>query len=226
VRSAESAAAQNDKNAADHELAAWREEIRRHALAGLTRRPVKPPRILRIGALVFLLLVHAVLLMGLRDAMRRPPAAIETTVEVIFLNPDLPEPPLPEPPPSTPHPAAAAPRVTARVIAPAPSTPSVPVPADTAVAPLLFNTDGSIRLPAQSSPHMRTPQQLSAELMQRGHNILHCRQTRFANGYTRDESVGESVARKYLVWVGLYNREYAERKAAQRAADAAAACDG
>jgi hypothetical protein len=107
-----------------------------------------------------------------------------------------------------------------------PSAASVEPSADTESSPKLFNPDGSIRIPSEPPLHARTPQQLSAELMQRGHNILHCRQSRFASGYKRDESVGDEIARKYLVWIGLYNADFVERKAAQRQADAAAACDG
>jgi hypothetical protein len=112
------------------------------------------------------------------------------------------------------------------VIAAAPSVAPAAAPSEIAVSPQLFNPDGSIRIPSEPRLHTRTPLQLSAELMQRGHNILHCRQSRFASGYKRDESVGDGIARKYLVWIGMYNADFVERKAAQRQADAAAACDG
>lgn len=210
--------------AGEPELAIWREEIRRHALTQLACRPAKPPRFLRISALVFLLSVHAVLLIALRVGMHRSPATNETAVEVRFLDADLPEPQLPVP--STPRPAAVTPRVTARVIAAASPVAPAAAPPETAVSPQLFNPDGSIRVPPEPRLHAPTPQQISAELMQRGHNILRCRRTRFASGYKRDESVGDEIARKYLVWIGMYNADFVERKAAQRQADAAAACDG
>ena len=52
--------------------------------------------------------------------------------------------------------------------------------------------------------------------MQRGHNPLHCRKTRFAGGYKRDESMGDEIARKYLVWIGMYNPATEEKGEAAR----------
>lgn len=226
MRSAESAGAQNNEDTVDQELATWREEIRRHALAELARQPAKPPRLLRIGALASLLLVHAALLIGLRNAMQRPLPPGETAVAVRFLDANLPEPPLPVPTPSTPRSTVIASHVTARVIVPvAPSAAPTAAPSKTAMLQQLFNPDGSIRLPAAPPPRAPTTLQSSAELMQRGHNLVHCRQTRFAGGYKRAESVGDQVARNYLRWIGLYNPA-TEARAQRREAAAAAACDG
>jgi hypothetical protein len=229
VRAAERWEAWEDEDAATRELAVWRHEIRLHALIGLARRPAKPPRILRIGVLALLLLIHVALLIGSR-APRHGTVIAETAVIVRFLPADLPEPTLPMPTPA-PRASADAPRAVgraavARAVAATASATPAPAAIDT-VAPLqLFNRDGSIRLPVEPVPFASPKLQLSAELMQRGHNLQHCRQTRFASGYARDESVGDEIARKYLVWIGLYNADFVERKAGQRQADAAAACDG
>jgi hypothetical protein len=159
LKPAESAGAQNDEDAVDQELAAWREEIRRHALAELTRRPAKPPRILRIGALVLLLLVHAVLLIGLRDAMRHGIAADETAIQVSWIDLAQPEPPLPQPPPQP----AAAPQ-----LAPSPRQASVPLAA--MIAPSVessvtaepafraYNPDGSLNIPSDLAQHVARAQ--------------------------------------------------------------------
>ena len=116
---------------------------------------------------------------------------------------------------------------TARIVTGEKSSVATALQTEPPVPLQLFNADGSVRLP-DAVPRLgkSTSQQLGAELMQRGHNVLHCRQTRFASGYERDESAGDGIARKYLSWVGLYNTEFVERQAARRAADAATACDG
>ena len=52
------------------------------ALQRLALEPEKPPRLLRIFAIVLLILLHMGLLVGLREAMRNPRAVAETTVQV------------------------------------------------------------------------------------------------------------------------------------------------
>ena len=69
-------------------------------------------------------------------------------------------------------------------------------------------------------------EQRAVELRQRGHNMIHCRQTTFAQGYARDENLGDHIASKYLVWIGLADTQGIESRAARRKAAAAAACDG
>ena len=222
MQSIEGSDAGNDDVAPEPELAAWRGEVRRHALAQLVRKPAKPPRLLRVGALALLLLLHVALMLGLRNARRGPPTIAETAVEVRLLAANLPEPPLPVPATSVPHVAT----TTLHAVARPPAATMAATAGDTFTLRQLLNPDGSIRLPAEPVPYAATKLQISAELMQRGHNLLHCRQTLFANAHARDESVGDGIARKYLAWIGLYNANFAEWKAAQRQADAAAACDG
>ncbi|WP_257388235.1 hypothetical protein, partial [Tahibacter caeni] len=95
--------------------------------------------------------------------------------------------------------------------------------------PSLYNADGSLRLapaaPAEEPAHPIERGKLAAqEMLQRGHNIVRCKRTRFAEAYTPDESLGEKAARKYGAYVGLYNPAVAQ-EAARRKADARADCD-
>jgi hypothetical protein len=225
VTSAEPRETGDDETSAEGGLGTWRDDIRRHALRQLALRPAKPPKALRIGVLAVLLLLHAVWLIGLRHAMHVPTASDDTAVEIRLIT-GSPEPLLPEPQARAARVAEPSPRrisITPRPTAVATTTVT---PGEAAEMPQLFDADGAVRLPADVKPHAPTQMQIAAELMQRGHNVLHCRKTRYASGYKRDESLGNEVARKYLSWVGLYNAAFAEAKAAQRKADAAAACDG
>jgi hypothetical protein len=172
-----------------------------------------------------LLLLHLALLIGLRDAMRPGPANEETFIEVRFLAAGEPEPPLPQTPRRDVAAAQSSPRRTANSDPPA-AAPVDAMPERAASALMLFNPDGSVRLPDAAALPAPTAAALAAELMHRGHNIVHCRTTRFAGVYARDESLGDEISRKYLVWVGLYNRAIVEARAARRRAEAIAACDG
>jgi hypothetical protein len=206
-------------------IAAWQQDVRRHALAQLARAPARLPSQSRFGALALLLLLHLVMLAGLRDAMRVRATVDETPIEVRLIPADTPEPPSPRPPPRL---STAAPRRPARLTTAVPDAQPKGAPTDaTATAPLvLFNPDGSARLPAAAALPAPTKREIAAELMHRGHNIVHCRATRFSRSYKRDESLGDEISRKYLVWIGLYNRKVVEARAERRRAEAAAACDG
>lgn len=205
---------------AQDELAAWDAGIRERALAHL-RRPQTWPQSWRMLACLLVLLLHTLGVILLRRAMLPAPMLPQSAVEVRLLAQN-PEPPLPEP-------AHDVRKVRPRPLTVLPRTPTTPMTTQSAVSTPaqelhLFNVDGSVHLPSDK-PYVAAPEEQGRELRSRGHNIVHCRQTRFAQGYQREETVGEGISRKYLKWIGLYNAAYVEAKAAQREAERAAACD-
>jgi len=165
----------------------------------------------------------------LRDAMRVPARQPETAIDVVLLGPAeaLPSPPpAPQPPPlhATVR-AAPGPRTRARPIVAQPSATAAPDSSTQAPALKVFNPDGTVWQPARPLAPASTPFELARELMYRGHNIVHCRRTMFADGYRFDESVGDRIARRYLSWIGLYGEAAAERLK-RRLVEAVDACDG
>ncbi|MEO8802569.1 MAG: hypothetical protein ABI304_14770 [Rudaea sp.] len=203
---------------------AWQDDVRARAQARLARKPEnRSLGRLRYWALGLALALHLGLLIELRDAMRVPLAPQQSDLYVVFLD-SQPLPPLPKPPP-----------IPKFVQSPSPSqrTPSVSVPvpvspvtsSEAASPPLqLFNPNGTIWQPSRSIAAAPTPRERAEELQQRGHNILHCKPTRFTRTYRYDESVGDRFARKYLVWVGLYGAAPRERLQ-RRLREASEACD-
>jgi hypothetical protein len=132
------------------ELSAWRDEIRRKALGHLARKPDKPPRVLRILAVVVLVALHAGLLLGLRDAMRQQPAGDELPIRVRWIDLAQPEPALPQPLPLPPP--SVRPRTTLpSVVANPPEAPVVPEPATQPPEESvlhLYTRDGSLDIPS------------------------------------------------------------------------------
>ena len=214
-----------DVDFTEAKVAAWRSDVRVRALAHLAATPAWPPRRWRIGAILLLLLLHLGVLLNLRHAMRATPASVQTMVEIRLI-PDSPqEPPWPEPPPlNHPHAPAEMPRAKPALQVLPPLRTAI-APAERATELRLFNPDGSIQLPAEK-PQPPSLEQRAVELRHRGHNMIHCRQTTFAQGYARDENLGDHIASKYLVWIGLADAQGIESRAARRQAAAAAACDG
>jgi hypothetical protein len=215
-----------DVDFSESDVAAWRADIRLRALAHLVPAPAWPPRRWSTGAILLLLLPHLGVLIDL-EVKRATPEPEQTTIEIRLI-PDPPkEPPLPEPPPlnslhataDRPHAKPAPPHLL-----PAPAN-MVIAPSELATEMRLFNPDGTVYLPAQK-PQAPTPEQRAAELRQRGHNMIHCRQTRFAQDFALDESLGDRIARKYLVWIGIADMQGIEDRNARRKAEVAAACDG
>jgi hypothetical protein len=208
VRSAEGAVAQNDVDVDDCDLAAWREEIRRHALLGLARRPVKPPRLLRIGAFVALLLMHVVLLLGLRDAMRVIPKPEESAIQVTWIDLRQPEPPLPLPE-IKPH-ATGLPATPRHVSAPSPVATGPSGAAPTTAEPVLhvYNVDGSVMLPRDlSTPADHgsmqasfVPQSTAPSPIMRPQRPLKVRPNHFAGNWQapRGETLLGSFVREHL----------------------------
>lgn len=194
-------------------------------------------------ALSVVALAHLLLVLLVRDAMRPKPFVEDrrdvVQVRLIELPPPIEATSVHELPPL----AVVAPVTgTARnapaparresgqrqVAAPAAASEGAEAVVATPSAPSLYNADGSLRLapaPEQEPPDpMSQRKQVAEEMLQRGHNLIRCRRTRFAGAYRPDESLGESAARKYGAYVGLYNPATAQ-KAAERAAAARDGCD-
>lgn len=197
-----------------------------------------------VVAVVVVLLVHLLLVLLVRDGMRMKPFVDDRSdvLRVTLIDaPPLPVPPtvheLPPlsvaaPPDGTARNAPAParkPQAVRQVEAPAPSSGEVEGVVATPAAPSLYNADGSLRIapappPAQAVDPLTRDKRVAEEMLQRGHNIVRCKRTRFAGAYTPDESLGERAARRYGAYVGLYNPAVAQ-KAAKRAADARDDCD-
>lgn len=219
--------------------------MRRALLHELRWRPPDVNRRRVAVAIIVMLLAHLLLILLVRDGMRLKPIADDRRdvlhVSFIELQPPLPEssavhelPPLSvsAPPTGVAHnaPAPARRRQNVRQVeAPAPSSGEAEGIVATPAAPSLYNADGSLRIaPVQPQAETADPltrdKQVAEEMRERGHNIVRCKRTRFAQAYTADESLGERAARKYGAYVGLYNPAVAQ-KAAVRKADARTNCD-
>jgi len=210
-------------------------------------RWMKPPRdrrLLLLG-LLFAIVLTVIELVGFGVGMRQQIARevrpkLPPVVQVILIEPPptLPIPPEPEPPQFVPR--------ASKVLVEAPKVklPPPPQPAEEdsdamrarigasgAGAARLFNPDGSIRLGAPVAPKAEpaNPHEAAkarwAEMEKRGDNPLDCKRTRFARSFSRDESVGDEVSRKYLKWIGLGDGEAIQHRAEQRAQRAAEGCD-
>lgn len=173
-------------------LPEWDADIRARALARPGLRPARLPRYARTLALAILIALHA-LMFAFWYASRFPrPATHPSVVQVRLIDDSVaPMPPLPEPS----RQATNAQRVSMR------RSMAVQLKAEAparAVSPALrlFDPDGSVRLPL--APRFKTP--LAAgivrgrELLARGHNIIHCRRSRFDNAPTPAE-MATAIAR-------------------------------
>lgn len=203
----------------------WQDDVRARAQARLThKQESRPFGRLRYWALALALALHLGLLIGLRDAMHVPLPQAQTEMQIVFLD-SRPPPPMPVPPPMRKQaPPTSSNAHTMSVRAPTRS-PSTATPATQSSPPLeLFNRNGTIWQPARPIASAPTAKERGEELLQRGHNILHCKSTQFTRTYRYDESLGDRIARKYLVWIGLYGA--APRERLQRhLSEASAACD-
>lgn len=148
MRVAQRIDAPDDADTRERDLAAWRHEIRLLALAHLASQPAKPPRTVRIGVFVVLILVLTASLVGLRRAMRSKISPNETAIEIRLIDESQSEPPLPVP---QPMPARVVVRATAaRTIEPpvaaAETVSWIPEP-EPSPSYHVFNPDGSVVIP-------------------------------------------------------------------------------
>jgi hypothetical protein len=186
------------------------------------REPPWPRRWVVPGLVVAVLATVAELVgfaMGMRTPHPAPASSGPVQVVLIEEMPAYPVPPEPEPPPFVARPSRIA--VTPPEARPAPPPPRAVEEDSSAMRarmgaagaaggkPRLFNPDGSVRIDpsataAPARPRSERDQGIArwAEIEERG-NPLDCRKTRFAEAFSRDESVGDEVARKYLKWIGL-----------------------
>jgi hypothetical protein len=165
---------------------AWHADVRVHALERLARAPVRAPRALRIAALALLLALHAAIFALWYANRFPPPKSKPTVVQVRLIDESVP------PPPATPPHA----RATAVPLAVAPSPMAAALLPAKPPRPVLFNRDGSVRLPF--APRFESPLDAGIargrELLARGHNLIHCRRSKFDNSPT-DAQAATTAAR-------------------------------
>ncbi|MCQ4165252.1 hypothetical protein [Tahibacter harae] len=221
--------------------------LRRELLHELRWRPPDINWRRVVIALAAALLAHLILILLVRDAMKLKPfvedrrGVIRVTLIERAPPPEIAAPaPLELPPLAVPAPQggsarnAPAPVRRERGQRQVPAAAAAEQGADAVIAtpslPSLYNPDGSLRTGAAAAPAVqaRTPLEkdkaVAAEMSSRGHNVIRCKRTRFANAYSPDESVGDKAARKYLGWIGLYNPARAKRSA-ELAMEARENCD-
>lgn len=168
----------------------WAAEVRERALARLGRRAPRSPRTVWFGALALLGALHALLLWRWYASRFPPPRSEATVVQVRLIDESAP------PPQAKPIRVPRTKGMTASML-PAPPfvqnavvAPSAPASAQS----VLFNRDGSVRLPL--APHFESP--LGAglvrgrELLARGHNIIRCRRSKFDDSPTPEEAANQA----------------------------------
>ena len=159
---------------------AWHADVRVRALSRLA--PAHAPRASRMVALALLLALHAVIF-ALWYANRFPsPPRSQDVVQVRLIDESSP------PAPVLPQPIALSRSRSAATATPsaAPSPMAAALIPATQPQPELFNRDGSVRLPPESrfSGPLQVGIARGRELLARGHNIIHCRRSRFDDGPT------------------------------------------
>jgi len=183
--------------AQDH---AWRATIRLQALERLARPPSSRSR--WIAVLAVLIVLHGMVFWRWYRS-RFPVAAVESTILEVRL--------IDEPAPS--HalsPQVAPPRHIAAAILPAP--PASPPPASVTelsatARPQLFERDGSVRLVPQArfvSPH-ETGIARGRELLARGHNLIHCRRSKFDDSPTPAEMANAAAGGAHMAHLVMGN---------------------
>ncbi len=191
----------------------WQRSLRWDALP-------PPRRWVHLG-LALAVLVTILELVGFASGMRQrprpapPPAPVQVT---LIDETPLPLPPEPVAPPFVARPSRIA--VAPPEVKTPPPPPRVAEPSDAmrarigaagaaGAAPRLLNPDGSVRIgpvAPMPPPPPATERDAAiarwAQIEERG-NPLDCQKTRFDKAFSRDESIGDEVARKYLKWIGL-----------------------
>lgn len=182
--------------------AQWDAEVRERALTRLGKRPARLPRYAGTVALAVLIALHALLFVFWYASRFPLPASHPSVVQVRLIDESA--------PPRPPEPALV--RRNQRVAA---SMLPVPPPVRTAVAPsapapaqsLLFNRDGSVRLPL--APRFTTPLEVGMvrgkELLARGHNLIHCRRSKFDDSPTPAEAAAAAASRAHMAHLIMGN---------------------
>lgn len=162
----------------------------------------------RWRALLLVLAAHlAGLFWAVRNGIEVRDREAEKPIEVALIERPVssPIPELRKAPPSPQHSPIVRPAVPSVSAKAKPSSTEPPAPSVS-----LFNTDGSLRMPPEAKAPRGLPEPdviKGRELMSRG---LDCEAP---DALGSGESLGESVARKYLAWIGLYNSYSAQRRA-------------
>jgi hypothetical protein len=213
VRAAERWEAWEDEDAATRELAAWRHEIRLHALSQLANKPAKPPRSVRIGVFVCLFLLLAASLIGLRHATRLKIAPDETAIQILLIDESQPEPPGRSPSAPKAMDGREGPPLPAKVVAhttmakrvASPSTVAVDTTASESTPSYrVFNPDGSVILaPVSANQGMQAsfvPQSTAASPIMHHQRPLKIRPNHFAGNWQAppDETLLGAFVREHL----------------------------
>jgi hypothetical protein len=204
--------------------AEWDADVRGRALARLDRRPPRPPRFVRFGALAILGALHALLFWRWYASRFPPPASKPTVVQVRLLDAPaaLPVPPRPA---SLRHA-----RAMSAAMLPAPPPPPAAVPdaaTSTGIEPLIFNRDGSIAMPPGKPTPLQAGLTRGRELLARGHNIIHCRRSRFDDAPTPAQAAAAAARGAHMAHLVMGNpldplNDVGQRQQEDGAADLAA----
>lgn len=167
----------------------WDMEVRVRALARLGQRT---PRRAWIAPLAVLSVLHALMFWRWYANRFELPPVSPTVVEMRLIEEAVPPPALPVPrSPQRPTLAAAVPRPAA------PSPMAAAILAAAPPQPKLFNRDGTVQLPP--SPRFSTPLDAGIargrELLARGHNLIHCRRSRFDGAPTPAQTATAAAKR-------------------------------
>ena len=166
---------------------AWHTAIRMQALERLTTTRRRRPRYPLSAVLAVLVALHGLMFWRWYASRFPMPPSQPTIVQVRLIDESIPPPPVP------PHPAMSqrshrAIGLPPRPVAPPPMAAAL-LPASP-LRPVLFNHDGSVRLAPQARfvPPQEAGVARGRELLARGHNIIHCRRSRFDNSPTATEA--------------------------------------
>ena len=186
------------------EQAGWDAEVRERALARLSRRAQRRPATGWLLALIALAGLHALFFWHwLQNRFSPVVVAAGMVMEVRLV--DEPAPPRalePVTPSRTVSHMAAAilPAVPPGSAAPTSAEPSTP-------APQLFDPDGAVRLPSAS--HFESPHDAGIargrELLARGHNLIHCRHSRFDDSPTPAEAAAAAASGAHMAHLVMGN---------------------
>ncbi len=182
---------------------AWDEEVRARALARLSRRAAPRPIAGRLTVLLGLAGLHALVFWcwwqnRFRSTATDVPVMVVRLIDESARPPRLPEPAALSHPVS--HPAAAMLRAP-------PSPVSAAAPVEFTAPPPLFDPNGTLRLPSEArfiTPHDRGIAR-GKELLARGHNIIHCRRSRFDNSLTPAEAAVAAARSAHMAHLVMGN---------------------